>query len=104
MISTSLRLPKKGEWICNVASGGKAHPAIPARDEMEMIEELSPHLLEQGIYYYGIDTLEHSSGRRMLSEINTMSIGGIIPQNSKDSEKAGRIFVNELVSYYKSLL
>lgn len=104
VVTASLRLPKKGGWICNVASGGSAHPAKPDLAEIKMIEELSPRLLEEGIFYYGLDTLEDSSGRRMLSEINTMSIGGIMPQNSKDSLKAGRIFVNELVSYYQSLL
>lgn len=73
----SLRLPAEGSWICNVARGGNAVPAEPTDREVEMAHAVAEPLLERGILIFGFDTLEDGDGMRYLSEVNTMSIGGI---------------------------
>lgn len=73
----SLRLPAEGSWICNVARGGSAVPAEPTKREIKMAHAVAEPLLERGILIFGFDTLEDGDGMRYLSEVNTMSIGGI---------------------------
>ncbi len=50
-------------------------------DENEQIikEILTPMLHRKGIVMFGFDTLVDDDGRRVLSEINTLSIGGLVP-------------------------
>lgn len=82
----SLRLPAEGSWLCNIAQGGSAVHADPDERELKMAELLSPLLLEKGILMFGFDTLMDSDNKRYLSEVNTMSIGGIAPMQ----EQTGR--------------
>ena len=44
-----------------------------------MVERLNEVLLSRGIIMYGADTLLGDDGHRILSEVNTLSIGGIKP-------------------------
>lgn len=81
-MGASLRLPPKDSWICNVASGGSSHLTAIDDDEREIIKQINPVLAEMGIVMYGIDTLVGNDGKRVLSEINTTSIGGL-PQIGK---------------------
>lgn len=69
------RAPKDG-WLCNIASGGSAEISAPNIEEKTLIDVIDPWLQDKGIYYYGIDTLKDAKGRRILSEINTLNIGG----------------------------
>lgn len=78
----SLRLPPKDSWICNVAKGGSSHRAEIEEEERDIIKRINPLLAEMGVVMYGIDTLVGNDGKRVLSEINTTSIGGL-PQIGK---------------------
>ena len=79
ILGSAIRMPAEGQWICNIAQGGHALPAIPDEDELKMEAVLTPLLREKGIVLYGFDTLVNDEGRRVLSEINTMSVGGLLP-------------------------
>lgn len=78
IISASLRLPAKDSWLCNVSRGGHAVPTEISQEEVAMVEQVSPDLLEEGILIYGMDTLVDDQGKRVLSELNTLSIGGLV--------------------------
>ena len=77
ILGSALRLPAPGSWLCNVAQGG--HAVISEMDEDEILLEkfLTPLLFQKGIILYGFDTLVNDEGKRVLSEINTLSIGGL---------------------------
>lgn len=74
--AASLRLPAPDSWLCNVAQGGTSVPAEVDADEEELIRLIAPKLKEAGILIFGADTLEGNDGKRLISEVNTMSIGG----------------------------
>jgi len=77
IMGASLRLPAKGSWICNVAQGGSSNIADVSEEEVEIIQKINPILSRMGIVMYGVDTLVGDDGKRVLSEINTTSIGGL---------------------------
>jgi len=79
ILGAVLRLPPEGSWICNAALGGSAVPSRPDAGEGRIVERLNEALLPRGIAMYGIDTLVDDDGRRVLSEVNTLSIGGVKP-------------------------
>jgi glutathione synthase len=79
IIGSALRLPGPGSWMCNISHGGSAHMDAPDADEMRIESILTPMLFEKGIVMYGFDTLVNDDGRRVLSEINTLSVGGLMP-------------------------
>ena len=76
ILGGSLRLPASGSWLCNVAQGGTSVSAEIAPEEVEMIKRITPPLREKGILICGVDTLVDDTGIRVLSEINTLSVGG----------------------------
>ncbi len=94
ILGASLRLPPEGSWMCNVSQGGSS--VLSEADEQEELiaARISPYLLEQGIVVCGFDTLVEDDGRRVLSEINTLSVGGL-PQAAKQS---GRPIVKQTVN------
>ena len=77
IMGASLRLPAKDSWICNIAMGGNSNHAEVDEDERAIIEAIDPTLSKMGIVMYGVDTLVGDDGKRILSEINTTSIGGL---------------------------
>lgn len=77
VLGASLRMPPTGSWMCNVAQGGQAMPAEPDADELAIASCLTEILTPKGVIFYGFDTLVNDEGRRVLSEINTLSIGGL---------------------------
>ena len=91
ILGAALRLPANNGWVCNVARGGKSSGAEADEDEMAIIGRLNPALAALGIIFYGIDTLVNDDGRRVLSEINTLSIGGL----SKIAEYSRRPVVRQ---------
>ena len=91
IMGASLRLPPVGSWICNVAMGGKGQLAAVDEDEIKIVKRINPALMEMGIVMYGMDTLVGDDGKRVLSEINTTSIGGL-PQIA---QQVGRPLVKE---------
>lgn len=86
MLGSAIRFPGPDSWICNVAHGGHAITAQPEEAELKIESELTPMLYEKGVIMYGFDTLVDDDGVRVLSEINTLSIGGIGPM----TELSGR--------------
>jgi len=79
ILGSALRLPAPGGWMCNVAQGGSAVLAEADEDEHIIQEILTPILYRKGVVIFGFDTLVDDDGRRVLSEINTLSIGGLMP-------------------------
>ncbi|NJN78562.1 MAG: hypothetical protein HC803_09760 [Saprospiraceae bacterium] len=84
ILASSLRLPAEDSWLCNVAQGGRSVPSEVTPEEIHIIETISPKLLEAGILIFGADTLVGNDGKRILSEVNTLSIGGF-PQAEKQN-------------------
>jgi glutathione synthase len=76
ILGASLRIPAPGQWLCNVARGGTSVVADVAPEEEAMIAAVAPVLLAKGIVIFGADTLVDDDGKRVLSELNTNSIGG----------------------------
>ncbi len=91
VLGAALRTPTNGGWICNVARGGKSSFAEADADELAIIRHLDPILASHGIIFYGIDTLVGDDGKRVLSEINTTSIGGL----PKIAEYSGKPVVRQ---------
>lgn len=79
ILGSALRMPAPGSWMCNVAQGGYAVLAEADADELILEQTLTPILFDKGIVIYGFDTLVDDDGKRVLSEINTLSIGGLMP-------------------------
>jgi glutathione synthase len=77
IIGASLRLPSKGSWLCNAAQGGTSNATVITAEEEQMVKVINPILSKLGIVMYGVDTLTDDNGKRVLSEINTTSIGGL---------------------------
>jgi glutathione synthase len=82
IMGASLRLPPENSWICNVSMGGTPNYSEVSLEEIEMVNFINPLLSAKGIVMYGVDTLVDDNNRRVLSEINTTSIGGL-PQIAK---------------------
>ncbi len=99
IMAASLRLPAPGEWLCNVAQGGKSVSAEVTPRERAMIEALSPTLLHHGICFAGVDTLVGDDGLRVLSEINTLSIGGFPQAEAQTGRPILQQTIDELFTY-----
>jgi len=57
--------------------GGTSNAAEIEPEEEEIVKLVDPVLSKLGIVMYGVDTLVGDDGKRVLSEINTTSIGGL---------------------------
>lgn len=77
IMGASLRLPAENSWLCNVSMGGTSNDAEVEPEEEAIVRLINPTLMHKGIVMYGVDTLVNDEGRRVLSEINTTSIGGL---------------------------
>jgi glutathione synthase len=99
IMAASLRLPPDGSWLCNVAQGGKSINAEVDLEEIEIIRQVNPRLKSQGILMYGVDTLVDDSGKRVMSEINTLSIGGF--RQAQEQTGIPVIFntINKIMNY-----
>lgn len=86
VLGASLRLPAPGSWLCNVAQGGISVPAKIDENERRILDGIGPALTQRGIVFAGIDTLVGNDGRRVLSEINTLSIGGFPQAQAQSGE------------------
>lgn len=101
VIGAALRRPAAGSWMCNASQGGVSEYAFPDARELEMIEDVNGVLREKGIIMYGIDTLEGDDGVRMLSEINTLSIGGIAQIAAHAGLPLVDVAAERLVGYFR---
>ena len=86
VVGAVLRLPPKGSWLCNAALGGRAVTTTADTRELQMARQLAEILLPKGIAMFGMDTLVEDDGQRILSEVNTLSIGGIKPLEELSGE------------------
>ncbi len=99
IVHAMLRLPPPNSWICNVSQGGRAIHAEISQEEKEIIRIIRPHLLQRGIGVFGVDTLVNDDGRRILSEINTLSVGGFPGYENPNELIKLKSAINNLVSY-----
>jgi len=77
ILGASLRLPAENSWLCNVSMDGSSNITEVTPEEKDIINLINPTLTKMGIVMYGVDTLMGDDGKRVLSEINTTSIGGL---------------------------
>lgn len=77
IVGASLRKPAKGNWLCNGAQGGASGRTIITKEEKLIADQLGKDLIKKGVFMFGFDTLTDDEGKRVLSEINTQSIGGL---------------------------
>ncbi|MCP9236665.1 RimK family alpha-L-glutamate ligase [Lewinella sp. JB7] len=99
ILAASLRIPPPGEWLCNVARGGTSVGADVTPEEIELIDALAPELLRHGICFCGVDTLTNDDGRRVLSEINTLSIGGFPQAEAQTGRPILQQTIDEFLTY-----
>ncbi|MEM6966747.1 MAG: hypothetical protein AAF573_18425, partial [Bacteroidota bacterium] len=99
IMGASLRLPPKDAWLCNVAMGGQSVPATVDEDEKKIIARINPLLAKLGIVMYGVDTLVDDNGKRVLSEINTTSIGGILQMEKQQQQPLAKATTDQICKY-----
>ena len=99
VLAASLRIPPPGEWLCNVARGGTSVSASVDDDERALVAAIAPHLLRRGICFAGLDTLVNDDGRRVLSEINTLSIGGFPQAEAQTGRPVLQEAIDQLFAY-----
>lgn len=102
ILAASLRLPPEGSWLCNVALGGTAVNDTPSSEEYAMVEQINPIIAEEGILIYGLDTLVDDDGRRTLSEINALSIGGLSQAQQHTHRPVIQMTINKIFDYADS--
>jgi len=101
VVGATLRIPPKDSWICNVSSGGLAKKTKLTKEEKVMAKEISKILLAQGVVIFGFDTLVDDDGKRVLSEINTFSVGGFPQAERLSGEPVVRKTSDLLWTYIK---
>lgn len=99
ILGSSLRLPAEGSWLCNVSQGGKSVATKPTTEEEEIIAKISPKLLEHGVLIFGVDTLVNDDGNRVLSEINTLSIGGFPQAEAQSGQPIIKKTIDKIFEY-----
>ena len=99
VVGTSLRLPLEGSWICNASMGGRSELSEPDQTELAILKRIDQVLSKLGIVMYGIDTLMGNDGKRVLSEINTTSIGGLTPISDLTNQPVIKTTVGLLSNY-----
>ena len=102
ILGASLRLPAKDSWLCNVSMGGSSNMAEIEPEEKLMVEQVNPILVEKGIVMYGLDTLVNDDGKRVLSEINTTSIGGLPQIAAMRNEPLVEKAIDLIWEYYET--
>lgn len=104
VLGAVLRVPAPGAWLCNVSQGGHAEPSTLTPAEERIVATLDGRMRRLGVVMYGIDTLVGRDRRRVLSEVNTMSIGGLndLPaagaRGTPAAERAARLLIGKLVA------
>lgn len=99
ILGASLRLPAPGQWLCNVAMGGTSVAADVTEREREMVAAIAPALNQRGVLFFGVDTLVDDDGHRVLSELNTNSIGGFPQAAAQSGQPVVRWAVEALVAW-----
>lgn len=103
VMASSLRLPGPDEWVCNVARGGRSVPAETAEEEYAIVEILNPAMRANGIFIYGLDTLVGDQGERVMTEVNTVSVGGFKQAESQTGRPILRDTIDMIIEKAKSV-
>jgi glutathione synthase len=99
ILASSLRIPALGSWLCNVSRGGRSEIARPETEEIEIVSKINPVLNSLGVLIYGIDTLVEDNGKRVLSEINTLSIGGFVQSQTQTGQPIIQTLLNKIFNH-----
>lgn len=99
ILAASLRLPPEGSWLCNVSAGGKSIKAEVEKEEIEIVEKIKDFMESKGILIYGVDTLVDDDGKRILSEVNTLSIGGFPQAEQQTGKPIVQNTIDKIISY-----
>ncbi len=99
ILGSVLRMPPQGAWLCNAAQGGRGIMARPDQRERQMARELSDLLTPMGILMFGMDTLVNDEQQRVLSEVNTLSIGGIQPMEALSGKLIANRAAQQIARY-----
>ena len=99
ILAASLRLPPPDSWLCNVAMGGTSIASTVTKEEKEIVAQIDPMLSKKGILIYGVDTLVNDEGKRVLSEINTLSIGGFPQAEAQSGKPIINTLTNKIFEY-----
>jgi glutathione synthase len=99
IMAASLRLPPDDSWLCNVALGGTSVTAEADENEKKIVKDINPLLEENGILIYGVDTLMGDDNKRILSEINTLSIGGFPQSEKQTGQPIIKRTLNKIIEY-----
>lgn len=102
ILGASLRIPAPGQWLCNVSQGGTSVPADVTPEETAMIAAVAPVLLKKGVVIFGADTLTDDDGKRVLSELNTNSIGGFPQAEAQTGRPILQQTINEIYNYLRN--
>ncbi|KAB8155254.1 hypothetical protein EZY14_005035 [Kordia sp. TARA_039_SRF] len=100
ILGATLRMPASDSWLCNISSGGTPADTIITPEELEMVHTVNPFLKKLGIAMYGLDTLTNDAGKRILSEINVTSVGGVYQFHQKEGRPPVQKAVNELLNFF----
>src|SRR5690606_35071471 len=101
IVGASLRKPAEGSWLCNVSLGGSSEASHPDEREKTIAARVHDALAPLGIGIFGMDTLVDDQGQRVLSEINTLSVGGVGPMERQHSLPISDYVADELIKYYE---
>lgn len=104
ILASSLRLPLPDSWLCNVSQGGTSVKSDITKEEENIVKVIAPLMRENGILIYGIDTLEDDNNKRVLSEINTLSIGGFPQAESQSGNPVIKQTINRIFEYAEQSL
>lgn len=101
IVGAALRKPAPGSWLCNVSQGGHAEAAVADAREEEIAAEIHRTVGPMGIGIFGMDTLVNESEERVLSEINTLSVGGFGPMEIQHQKPITSVVADELINYFE---
>ena len=99
IMGATLRIPQRGSWICNLSAGGSSNFAEADDNEIKISESISPSIIEQGVVIFGFDTLVDDNGNRVLSEINTLNVGGLLQAEMHSGKPVVQDSANLIWSY-----
>jgi len=104
VIGSVLRKPLDGNWLCNLTQGGTISSVDVTKSEIDIVGTLSDSMTENGIVIYGIDTLVEDNGIRVLSEINTLNVGGLIQAEKLSNKNVVKSASDRIWEYINSSL
>jgi len=101
ILGAALRIPAPGSWLCNVSQGGSSEPSYADEREIEMAGRIHKLVSPLGIGIFGMDTLVDDCGQRILSEINTLSVGGVGPMEIQTRTPITQQVAEELLNFFE---